>query len=71
MSKNLVKPLNQGLSEFYLENLEQRLETDPLSIGALMDIDATNPEDNCSSYCWGYEFCNPKGGCEVTSCTWY
>ena len=33
MSKNLVKSLNQGLSEFYLEDLEQRLETDPMSYG--------------------------------------
>lgn len=71
MSKDLVKSLNQGHSEFYLEDLEQRLETDPLSIGALLDIDSANGEDACSSYCWGYEYCKPKEGCDVISCTWH
>jgi hypothetical protein len=71
MSKKLVKSLNEGLPVFYLEHLEQRLETDPLSIGALMDVDASNTEDGSDSFCWGYEFCNTKGNCEVTSCTWY
>lgn len=71
MSKNLVKSLNQGHSEFYLEDLEQRLETDPLSIGALMDIDSANGEDACSSYCLGYEYCKPKEGCDVISCVWH
>jgi hypothetical protein len=71
MSKDSVQSLNQELPEFYLEDLEQRLETDPLSVGALMNIGAPGAEDGDSGYCWGYEFCNPKGGCEVTSCAWY
>jgi hypothetical protein len=71
MSKDLAKSLNQGLSEFFLENLEQRLETDPMSVGVLMDIDATSSLNNSSEGCWGYEFCNPKAGCEVESCWWY
>lgn len=52
MKKDL-KSLNQKLPEFFLENLEQRLETDPLSIGAFMDIDDTTPDSECAeNFCW-------------------
>ena len=71
MSKDLAKSLNVGLPEFYLEDLEQRLETDPLSIGMFMDIDTTSSLNNNSEGCWGYEFCNTKTGCAVESCWWY
>lgn len=30
-----VMQLNETLPEFYLENLEERLETDPLTVGSL------------------------------------
>lgn len=67
MSNKNFKPLNKELPEFFLESLEQRLETDPLSIGALLDIKVENASDGC----WGYSACTPDGTCERTSCSWY
>ena len=34
-----VMQLNETLPEFYLENLEERLETDPLTVGSLFRTD--------------------------------
>lgn len=31
-------PMNTELSEFFVEELEQRLETDPLIVGGLLDL---------------------------------
>ena len=33
--------LNSELSEFDLEQLEERLETDPLEVGSLLDLTST------------------------------
>ena len=48
MKKDVLKSLNQELPEFFLENLEQRLETDPLSVGAFMGIDSAIPDVECA-----------------------
>lgn len=42
MEKHEIKSLNEGLPEFYLEDLEQRLETDPLNVGALVSLNDTS-----------------------------
>lgn len=34
--------LNSELSEFDLQELEQRLETDPLAVGGLLDVVSSN-----------------------------
>lgn len=33
-----LTPMNTELSEFFVEELEQRLETDPLIVGGLLDL---------------------------------
>lgn len=38
MEKHEIKSLNEGLPELFLEDLEQRLETDPLNVGALVSL---------------------------------
>ena len=67
MKKNECKPLNKEFPEFFLEQLEQRLETDPLSVGVLLNIKMEGSSDRC----WGYSSCMPEGTCEKTSCSWY
>lgn len=59
-NKELVS-LNSELPELYVEELEQRLETDPLMLSGLLD---TNMQ---RGFC-GFEYtCNSKGGCEGMS----
>lgn len=41
-----LKSLNSEFSEFELRELEQRLETDPLAIGGLLDLSFTTSGDN-------------------------
>ena len=43
--KNGVQSLNAVLPEFFIEDLEQRLETDPLATTGLLNMDA--PSDGC------------------------
>jgi len=64
--KELVA-LNSELSEFDLQNLEERLETDPLAVGGLLDVATTNDlsvlvnasEESCEK-CGGFLVCNTK-----------
>ncbi|MEY8685419.1 hypothetical protein AB9N12_04510 [Bacteroides sp. AN502(2024)] len=56
-------PMNTELSEFFVEELEQRLETDPLIAGGLLDLFSmteeqigTNPLG--SDYCGVYSVCD-------------
>lgn len=65
-SKELVS-LNSELSEFDLQNLEERLETDPLAVGGLLDVATTN---DLSSLITTGEDCEKCGGlfvCNVKS----
>ncbi len=48
---NKIQPLNSALPEFYLDNVERRLETDPLTLGGLIDLDVSDPD------CQGYSLC--------------
>lgn len=64
LNKNLDKelvPLNFETSEFDLQQLEERLETDPLAVGGLVDLTTTNNDlsqqvyrmDDCEcNSCW-------------------
>lgn len=55
-----IESLNKELPQFFLEELEQRLETDPLSVGGLFDLQAADGEENgCLgvSTCHDYRFC--------------
>ena len=45
---NKIQSLNNVLPEFYLDDMERRLETDPLTMGGLVDLDVD--EDVCSNY---------------------
>lgn len=62
-SKELVS-LNSELTEFNVQELEQRLETDPLAVGGLLDIITTDDSslfaaDSCEK-CGGFISCNLK-----------
>lgn len=46
-----VMQLNETLPEFYLENLEERLETDPLTVGSLFRTELTSEGCIGDSYC--------------------
>lgn len=51
--------LNSEISEFNLLELEQRLETDPLAIGGLLDITSTSDNTLLSARATGCDFtCN-------------
>lgn len=57
--------LNSELTEFSLQKLEQRLETDPLAVGGLLDIissgnmaDAFYSAECSGTYCSGSVECN-------------
>lgn len=68
---NKIQPLNSTLPEFFLDDVERRLETDPLTLGGLVDL--VNAEDviqeaSCSPFrtctCDGFE-----GMCQgLTTC---
>ncbi len=36
--KNSIESLNEELPEFFLSDLEERLETDPMNVGALVTL---------------------------------
>lgn len=42
-------PMNTELSEFFVEELEQRLETDPLIVGGLLDLFSSSHQGGASS----------------------
>lgn len=51
--KNELRSLNEELPAFYLDELEQRLETDPLAIVALLNMDSSDSSDECICICNG------------------
>ena len=56
--------LNSELSEFDLQELEQRLETDPLAIGGLLDVTSVSDSALLDT---PDTLCEQSGGC---SCKW-
>ncbi len=44
-----LTPMNTELSEFFVEELEQRLETDPLIAGGLLDLFSSSHQDGIDS----------------------
>lgn len=62
-NKELIS-LNSELTEFNVQELEQRLETDPLAVGGLLNIITTDDSslftaDSCE-HCGGMFACNIK-----------
>lgn len=57
--KKELRSLNEELPVFYLEELEQRLETDPLAISALLNMDYSDSSEACFCMCNGKcrQFC--------------
>ena len=52
-TKNEITPLNTLLyDDFYVQELENRLETDPLSIGGILEMDSSLPEDELEPQCF-------------------
>lgn len=69
MTKKEIKSLNEELPEFFLNELEKRLETDPLNVGALMSLYDPSVQ-NGEYFCIGYQMCNEFNGCNhYSSCT--
>jgi hypothetical protein len=65
------KSLNENLyDEFFVKELEVRLETDPLGVGGLMEFfDSQLQLDPCGGQCHGQTSCN-LGECQpFTTCT--
>lgn len=67
MKKNEIESMNSELSEFDLQALETRLETDPLAAGGLLNlsnVDDTSLLDvdssECTEHCSGLLTCNIK-----------
>lgn len=58
--------LNSELNEFNLEELEQRLETDPLAIGGLLELSS---KDQLSLYQFSSEECSPH--CSGSACLYH
>lgn len=58
--------LNSELNEFNLEELEQRLETDPLAMGGLLELSS---KDQLSLYQFSSEECAPH--CSGGSCLYH
>lgn len=50
-SYNEMVSLNSEFSEFDLQKLEERLETDPLAIGGLLDISSSSMNVDAYSSC--------------------
>jgi hypothetical protein len=63
-NKELVS-LNSQLPKFFVEELEERLETDPLMIGGLFDL-AQTTTSQAEAGCWGYVQCDS----DYRSCGW-
>ena len=65
--KEELQSLNQVLPTLYAEELEKRLETDPLAIGGLLDTDISLLGDCDALNCIGT---NTSGGndCSILNC---
>lgn len=61
INKEEFLSLNSEISEFSLQELEQRLETDPLAIGGLLDVTSVSDNTLLSAHATGCDF----------SCGWY
>lgn len=65
--KNEIVPMNSELTEFDLQELEQRLETDPLAVGGILNLSATDDSSlldvsaNDCEHCSGWGACNFRG----------
>jgi hypothetical protein len=60
--KKELHSLNEELPQLYINELEQRLETDPLAIGSLLTFERSG-----SDFCLVDSICNGDGGCDSKS----
>lgn len=66
MKKIEIKSMNEDLyDDFFVEEIENRLETDPLSINGLFNF-AYASEDQAVPYCFWKTSCDT----EYDSCVW-
>jgi len=49
-----IKKLNEELPEFFLESLEERLETDPMAIGGMVDLTDASEASEESGFCFNF-----------------
>lgn len=66
LEKQELISFNSELSEFDLKQLEERLETDPLAVGGLLDLESKSEDillssDTCETNCSGLFVCNSRG----------
>ncbi len=62
--KGELVSLNSELSEFDLEQLEERLETDPLGVGGLLDLASTQDLSHSVGMLCECEYCD---SCSIIS----
>ncbi len=62
--KGELVSLNSELSEFDLEQLEERLETDPLGVGGLLDLASTQDLSHSVGMLGECEYCD---SCSIIS----
>ncbi len=60
--KKELRSLNEEFPPLYINELEQRLETDLLAVGSLL---ISEPSD--SDFCVAHSVCNGDGGCDSKS----
>lgn len=67
VNKEELRSLNQELPALYAEELEMRLETDPLAVGGLLDeIMPLGCDENTGSCTLNFGDCGEnQGGCKV------
>lgn len=60
-------PMNTELSEFFVEELEQRLETDPLIVGGLLDLFTSTHQSGTGSVSMacGIDHCDIHEGSSI------
>jgi len=57
--------LNSELTEFSLNELEERLETDPLAVGGLLDLASSSDSSLLSTGSEDCEYCSGQVSCNI------
>ena len=68
--KKSIESLNEELPEFFLSDLEERLETDPMNVGALVTLQTNMTAANayCTIHCTCEKgYCQPRSWCVFDS----
>ncbi len=62
---NELVSFNSELTEFSLKELEERLETDPLAVGGLLDLASSSDPSLLLTTSEECEYCSGQAGCNI------